>query len=125
MPFFACTLHRLARGLLGRAVLLWLALSMGAAIASPLVHPQAMELVCSAMGAVKVVVKTDDGVQEMGATHMDCPLCVSMGAPPPATPVLRLPQAQPLGVALQPIEAARLAAATAAPLPARGPPALH
>lgn len=125
MRSFARTLHRLARGLLGRAVLLWFALSMGAAIASPLVHPQAMELVCSAMGAVKVVVKTDDGVQEMGATHMDCPLCVSMGAPPPVAPLLQLPQAQPLGAALQPIKAARLAAATAAPLPARGPPALR
>ncbi|KTT15386.1 DUF2946 family protein [Pseudacidovorax intermedius] len=125
MPFFDRHLHRLARGLLGRAVLLWFALSMGAAIASPMVHPQAMELVCSAMGAVKVVVKTDDGVREIGATHMDCPLCVSTGAPPPAAPLLQLPQAQPLGLALQPIEAARLAAATAAPLPARGPPALR
>jgi len=43
--------------------------------------------------------------------------------PPPAPAALALPHSQPLGHALQPIEAARLAAATAAPLPARGPPA--
>ncbi|WP_399683120.1 DUF2946 family protein [Xenophilus sp.] len=113
----------LARGLLGRAVLLCFALSLGAAVASPLVHPQAMELVCSASGAVKLVVKTDDGAQEMGATHLDCPMCLLAGAPPPAPAALALPHPQPLGHALQPIEAARLAAATAAPLPARGPPA--
>jgi len=113
----------LVHGLLGRAVLLWFALSMAAAIASPIVHPQAMELVCSAAGAVKVVVQTDDGVQELGATHFDCPMCLLTGAPPPAPAVLRLPQPQPLGHALQPIVAARLAQATAAPLPARGPPA--
>lgn len=108
---------------LGRLVLLWFVLSLGAAIASPVVNPQAMEVVCSSAGAVKVVVKTDDGAQEMGASHLDCPLCVLTGAPPPAPPVVQLPQPQPLGHALQSIPAARIAAATAAPLPARGPPA--
>jgi hypothetical protein len=109
---------------LGRLVLLWFVLSLGAAIASPVVNPQAMEVVCSSAGAVKVVVKTDDGAQELGASHLDCPLCVLTGAPPPALPVVQLPQPQPLGHALQSIPAARIAAATAAPLPARGPPTL-
>ena len=71
-----------------------------------------------------VELETDDGAQEMGASHLDCPLCVLTGAPPPAPPVVQLPQPQPLGHALQSIPAARIAAATAAPLPARGPPAL-
>ena len=106
-----------------RWVLLWFALSLGAAIASPVVHPQAMELVCSATGSVKAVVHTDDGAQELGAGHMDCPLCVLAGAPP-ATPTVRLPTPLPLAHAVQPIPSARIAAATAAPMPARGPPSL-
>ncbi|WP_422098363.1 DUF2946 family protein [Variovorax sp.] len=114
--------HTRFLGLAGRWVLLWFALSLGAAIASPLVHPQAIELVCSSAGAVKAVVHTEDGVQEMGVSHMDCPLCVLTGAPPPVQPVATLDLPLPLGRVLQPIPAARLAAATAAPLPARGPP---
>jgi hypothetical protein len=66
-------------------------------------------------------VQTDDGAQEMGASHLDCPLCVLTGAPPP-TPVVAMPAVQPLALAVQSIPAARIAAATAAPLPARGPP---
>ncbi len=104
-------------------VLLCFVASLGIAVASPVVHPQAMELVCSAAGAVKVIVHTDDGAQEMGMGHLDCPLCMLGAAPPPA-PVVSLPAVLPLGHALQPIPAARLAAATAAPLPARGPPSL-
>ncbi|SDD04778.1 Protein of unknown function [Variovorax sp. CF079] len=108
---------------LGRFVLLWFALSLGVAVASPIVNPQAVELVCSSAGAVKMVVQTDDGAQELGMSHMDCPLCVLTGAPPPAAAVA-LPSPLPLAHAVQPIPAARIAAATAAPLPARGPPAL-
>lgn len=104
-------------------VLLWFVASLGVAIASPVVHPRAMELVCSSAGAVKVIVHTDDGAQEMGVSHMDCPLCMLAGAPPP-TPVISIPRVLPLAHAVQPIPAARIAAATAAPLPARGPPAL-
>ncbi|WP_213958279.1 MULTISPECIES: DUF2946 family protein [unclassified Variovorax] len=115
--------HTRSLALVGRGVLLWFMLSMGAAIASPIVHPQAVELVCSSAGAIKAVVQTDDGAQELGASHMDCPLCVLTGAPPPAASLAKLPVIQPLGHAAQPIPAARLAAATRAPLPARGPPA--
>jgi hypothetical protein len=115
-------LRRPATGLI-RWVLLWFALSLGAAIASPVVHPQAMELVCSATGSVKAIVHTDDGAQELGAGHMDCPLCMLAGAPP-ATPTLELPVLMPLPHAVRPIVAAHIAAATAAPMPARGPPSL-
>lgn len=106
-----------------RAVLLVFMLSLGVAIASPIVKPQAMELICSGAGMVKAIVHTDEGVQEMGAGQLDCPLCVLGGAPPiPGAVALTMPQ--PLGHAVQPIPAARMAAATAAPLPARGPPSL-
>ncbi|BEP37558.1 hypothetical protein GmRootV59_45290 [Variovorax sp. V59] len=110
-------------GLVGRWVLLWFALSIGAAVASPIVHPQAVELVCSSAGSIKAVVHTEDGVQEMGASHMDCPLCVLTGAPPPSPAAAAFDLPLPLGRVVQSIPAARLAAATAAPLPARGPPA--
>jgi len=110
-------------GLVGRWALLWFMLSLGVAVASPIVHPQAMELVCSSAGSIKAVVQTDDGVQEVGASHTDCPLCLLTGAPPPSPAAAAFDLPLPLGRVLQPIPAARLAAATAAPLPARGPPA--
>jgi hypothetical protein len=101
-----------------RWVLLWFTLSIGVAVASP----QAMELVCSSVGSVKVLVHTDDGAQELGAGHMDCPLCVLSGAPP-AAPAVSLPVSMPPAHALRPLRSAHIAAATAAPMPARGPPA--
>ncbi|MGJ7533438.1 MULTISPECIES: DUF2946 family protein [unclassified Variovorax] len=107
-----------------RWVLLWFALSLGAAIASPVVHPQTVELVCSNAGSVKAIVHTDDGAQELGAGHMDCPLCVLNGAPPATTPIVELPALMPLARAVQAIPSAHIAAVTAAPLPARGPPSL-
>lgn len=104
-----------------RWVLLWFTLSLGAAIASPVVHPLAMELVCTGSGSVKAIVHTDDGAQELGAGHLDCPLCM-LGAAPPATPGVSLPAAVPVAHAATPIASSRIAAITAAPLPARGPP---
>ena len=104
-------------------MLLWFALSLGAAIAAPIVHPQDQELVCSSLGAIKVVVQGEDGAQDLGAPHLDCPLCLLTGAAAPP-PGVALPHPVPLGHAVQPIPAARLAAATAAPLFARGPPVL-
>ncbi|AYM97469.1 DUF2946 domain-containing protein [Acidovorax sp. 1608163] len=103
-------------------VLAWFVASIGVAVASPLVHPQSLEVICSGSGAIKWLVQTDDGAVEMGATGMDCPLCVQAnGAPPPAPGLPPLPTS-PLAHAVQPVPAARIAAATAAPLPARGPP---
>ncbi|WP_432727830.1 DUF2946 family protein [Variovorax sp. W6] len=116
-------LRRPGAGLI-RWALLWFALSLGVAIASPLVHPQTVELVCSNAGSVKVIVHTDDGAQEMGAGHMDCPLCVLNGAPPATRPVVDLPTLAPLARVAQPVASAHIAAVTAAPLPARGPPSL-
>lgn len=109
-----------------RALRRWvLACFVGAllvAVASPLVHARAMEWICSTAGMVKVYVQTDDGPVEMGQTAMDCPLCMPHGAPLPPVAMQTLPQPLPLGHAVQAIPAARIAAATAAPLPARGPP---
>jgi hypothetical protein len=114
--------HHLARRLC-RWVLLCFALSLGAAIASPLVNPQAMELICSGSGAMKVLIKTDDGAKEATSVTLDCPLCTTPAAPPCALRVTAAP-VQPLAHVLQTIPAARIASLTAAPPPARGPPAL-
>jgi len=107
--------------LLARFVLAWFALALGVAIASPIVKPQAMELVCSATGAVKLV-KTGDGSTEPMGHTLDCPLCMTSSAPPPALR-LTVVAPQPLAHALRPIAAAHIAGRTAAPLPPRGPPA--
>ena len=110
-----------------RLVLVWFVLSLGAAIASPLVNPQATELICSGTGVMKLLVKNadgtiDDGGTEVASRMLDCPLCASVSAPPPARSVAAGP-AQPLGYVLQTIPAAHIAALTAAPPPGRGPPA--
>ncbi|RYX92283.1 MAG: DUF2946 domain-containing protein [Comamonadaceae bacterium] len=109
--------HRLAR-----LVLVWFVLSLGVAVASPIVSPQAMELICSGSGAIKVMVKTDDGVKEASSgAKLDCPLCVVAGTPPPVVQP-RVEAPHPLSHVLRPIAAAHIAWLTAAPLPARGPP---
>ena len=106
---------------LARFMLMWFALSIGAAIASPIIKPQAMELICSGSGAIKVLIKTDDGVKEARSHTLDCPLC-ACAATPPSTRA-RAEPSQPLAYLLRPVPAAHIAWLTAAPLPARGPPA--
>ncbi len=109
--------------ILARLVLAWFVLSIGVAVASPLVKPQLMELICSGSGVVKLLVQTDDGMQEAPRHTLDCPLCVHTAAPPPALPVLAVPS-QPLAHALTPLYAAEIQALTAAPLSARAPPSV-
>jgi Protein of unknown function (DUF2946) len=106
---------------LARWAMLGFMLSLGVAIASPMVNPQSTQLICSASGGMKVIVTSADGSTEVASQSMDCPLCVSIIAPPP---VLKsgFETVQPLSYALQPIPAAILAQRTAAPPPARGPP---
>ena len=108
---------------LTRFVLVWFALALGVAMASPLVSPQSIDMVCSSGGVMKLVV-TDEGDQAQPASQsMDCPLCMSLAfAPAPANAQAVKPS--PLSHALHPIAAAHIASATAPPLPSRGPPAL-
>lgn len=114
--------------MLARLILAWFVLTMGAAIASPLVHPQAMELVCTTGSTAKLVDVGDVGdVGPAGtpsAHHaLDCPLCLHLGAPPRQVQPLAAVHPQPLAHALRPIMAPALAALAGAPLPPRGPPA--
>jgi hypothetical protein len=107
---------------LTRFVLVWFALALGAAMASPLVSPKSIDLVCSSGGVMKLVAPEDaDSTQP--SNNLDCPLCMSV-AFPPAPLALQVVKPSPLSHALQPIAAAHIASATAPPLPSRGPPAL-
>ena len=109
---------------LARLVLAWFALTLGVAIASPMVHPQAMELVCSGVGALKLVDKADGSTAPASGHTLDCPLCASFCAPPTMATVsvaLALPRADLVAI----MPASRVALRSAAPLPARGPPAPH
>ena len=105
-----------------RLVLVWFALSVGVAIASPVLNPKGMEMVCTGTGMMKLVAHGDDG-NAASAKTMDCPLCTSITAPPPEFNT-SLTQSSPLAHAVQLIAAAHIAAVTAPPLPSRGPPAL-
>ena len=104
-----------------RLVLAWFALTVFTAAASPMAPAEAGEWVCSG-GQMKLLLKGEGG-EGAGLQTLDCPLCIAQDAPPGPSPAV-LPHAQPLGHALRLIPAARIAALTAAPLPARGPPVL-
>ncbi|MGA0570412.1 DUF2946 family protein [Variovorax sp. VNK109] len=117
-------MHRLRMSLgLARLVLAWFALTVAAAIASPVVHPQQMQLVCSDGGKVKLVVVGDDngGKVKMGHHALDCPACLAVTLPTHYAPPSFQASAPQTGV-LAPFVEARLALLVGAPLPARGPP---
>ena len=104
---------------LARLVLAWFALFLGVAMAAPVIHPHVTEVVCSAGGAVKMLLKGDPA-HTAGAHAMDCPLCAPSGAPLAAsagwTPALAPRPAVPS------VFAARVGARTHPIAPARGPP---
>jgi hypothetical protein len=107
---------------LARLVLAWFALTIGVAVASPMVKPQAMELICSGAGAIKLLVKSDGGGSPAASHTLDCPLCASIDAPPvtvQSSTAIAADRAQ----VVESIPAARRAVPSAAPPPARGPPA--
>jgi Protein of unknown function (DUF2946) len=104
-------------------VLAWFVLSVGVAIASPIVNPQSTMLVCTGTGDMKLVA-TDDDSGNPSTPKLDCPLCTTIGASsPPFNTALSQPS--PLSHALLPFVAAHIASLTAPPLPSRGPPTFH
>lgn len=108
---------------LARFVLVWFALFLGAAIASPIFNPNITQLVCSDSGTMKVVSTGDDVYGTVTGHTLECPLCTGVGAPPPLA-LVDFDLALPLAYAVRSIASARIAPVTAAPLPARGPPTL-
>ena len=110
---------------LAKLALLWFALTLGAAVASPIVNPQTELVICTGAGMLKVVL-ADDGTVTTAATAaagdaLFCPLCL-LGSAPPLAQVDTVQALQPVSHVLPYIPAAHIAALTAAPPPARGPP---
>jgi len=108
---------------LTRFVLVWFALALGVAMASPLVSPKSIDVVCSSGGIMKLVASDEGDEAQPAKASMDCPLCMSV-AFPPVPLALQAVKPSALSHALQPIAAAHIASATAPPLPSRGPPVL-
>lgn len=109
---------------LAKLALLWFALTLGAAVASPMVNPQTGLVICTGAGMLKVLLADDGTVSTVAAdtgSALFCPLCMVGGAPTPFAMHTVAPP-QPLSHVLQSIPAAIIAALTAAPPPARGPP---
>jgi hypothetical protein len=112
---------RAARSL-ARMLLAWFVLVVGIASLAPALHAASADSICEPPSAIAGTPDTGDRVDAGAAHTLQCPLCLPMGAPP-GTPTVRAQPVQPLGHALRPVPAAHIASLTAAPLPARGPPA--
>ena len=111
--------HRLTR-----FMLVWFALFVGAAVASPLVKPETVHLVCSAIGGVKLVQVDAAGADvDALAAHsaLDCPACLPLIAPPVADVLAPLPLGH-LSDVLPHLLTARLASLLGQPWQARAPP---
>jgi hypothetical protein len=104
-----------------RGMLVWFALSLGVAMASPMVNPQALNLVCSAAGVVQLKVGADSDAPSAPMHTMHCVLCLSMAAPPVTAAALGVPTF--LEFVLRAAPAQRPQGRVTAAAAARGPPA--
>ena len=110
---------------LAKLALLWFALTLGAAVASPMVQPQQTLVICTGAGMLKVVLADDGTVTTAVTSDADdalfCPLCLAAGAPVTA-PVKATDPSHGMGCLPAGTPTAHIATLSAAPLPARGPP---
>jgi hypothetical protein len=106
---------------LARLALLWFVLTLGAAVASPVIHQQGEIEICSGMGMQKVLVNEDGTTTTSAVSGISCPLCLAVGTPPQTVqPLVATEHALGRLVASSPVAQAKTL--TAAPPPARGPP---
>ena len=120
MTWTSAPLHRLAR-----LVLAWYVLFVGVSVLASTLQPKTMEVVCSSMGIMKLVVQGEE-VETQVRSSMDCPLCAhATPALPPSTlaDLAHVPDAR--AHIVQRLPQAVLIASTAPPLPSRGPPVLN
>jgi hypothetical protein len=110
--------------LLTRLVLAWFVLMLGVAGVSPVVHPKAMEVVCSAGGLAKIVFTGDGQTTQAGQHTFDCSICLLAAAVPPPVVNVSRPAPALLAHARGRIVAAPVTSPVGAALPARGPPSL-
>lgn len=110
---------------LSRLVLVWYVLFVGVSVLAATLQPKTIDVVCSSMGVMKVVVQ-GEGENTALSSSMDCPLCVhtTPALPPPTVAALaHVPDARAFIV--QALPEALLLARTAPPLPSRGPPVFN
>ena len=102
-------------------VVVWLVFSMGATLASPLVQPRTMELICSSGSGATLMVHSGSGNAVLDTLGMDCALCLLGAAPPQPASRIQPPLAVADFTPPPPHEVPALSP-MAAPPPARGPP---
>ncbi len=107
--------------LITRFVLVWFALFLGVAIASPFVSTHSDAPHCAAMEAMKVASGSHDDAGKQSIPKMDCPLCAGICAPP-ASVSTAVAHAAPRSFLPYCHAATCAPLRTAAPPPARGPP---
>ena len=110
---------------LARLVLVWYLLFVGVSVLAATLQPKTMDVVCSAMGIMKVVVQGEGEATPVNSS-MECPLCAhaSPALPPPTVAALaHVPDAR--AYIVQALPEALLLARTAPPLPSRGPPVFN
>jgi hypothetical protein len=109
--------------LIASLVLAWFALFLASAVASPVIKPGGVQMVCSAGGGMKLIDVDGNGGEVKASASMDCPLCAPVVVPLQSGSTT-FDHASPLAHSLHPVAAAIIAAQTAPPLPSRGPPAV-
>jgi hypothetical protein len=108
-----------------RWVLVGYVLFVGVSVLAATLQPKTMEVVCSSMGTMKVVVQ-GEGENTAMSSSMDCPLCAhaTPALPPPTVAALaHVPDSR--AYIVQALPEALLLARTAPPLPSRGPPVFN
>lgn len=106
---------------LTRLVLVWFVLFIGAAVASPLLNPEGVQVVCTTADSVKLVQLDAHGEEAQGSHQgLHCPMCLPLAAPPVVS--VSVPVHVGLSYALLPSEQARLASLIGLPWQARAPP---
>jgi hypothetical protein len=107
---------------LARLVLVWYVLFVGVSVLASTLQPKTMDVVCSSMGLMKLVVQGEGNDSALPAS-MDCPLCAHATPtlpPPTVADLAHVPDAR--SHIVQRLPEAVLTARTAPPLPSRGPP---
>ena len=108
--------------MLTRLVMAWFMLTFGVAVASPIIAPHTLVMLCSQDGARSIVIDADGKIATTKDHTLDCAFCIPAAAPPPSVSVL-----PPATNSVRHVEAhftsAPAQAAAGAPPPPRGPPA--
>ena len=117
------------------AVLLVYVMTLGVAMAAPMLKAQGSNILCTSTGIKYVsasgeITDTKDQTQDgkggkqgkMQGHSLECSLCVPTGITPALPSLDAAPTIHTLSYATRSIPAARLATLVSAPLPARGPP---